>query len=431
MMHTEEISANLTDTTAWDWQVGLRAVADLHQWKEGYGYVEEPVIRPDGEEAAALVRADEGEYSVIRNQELWEGRWDRIWKLRYGADQRLSCLASEVGAWSVVVDGEPWEESFDFLWSPLQSPDGRHMAACVQQGRQYAALLNGEVWERTFFAINDLAMAPGGDRVAAVVQTVALQEGDIEKFQSGCFTVAVNGNPWHQNFVNLWDVRFSPDGDRIAAAARSTLYDYTVVVDGKSWNERFDGVWEPLFLKDGRVAVPARSGGKWRLVVNGEPLWNEAFVQLWQLTEHPGTGRLAGICAPDFGKWTLADGGRIWKQSFGDMVMDPVFSPDGRRLACTGKKDQHWTVLCEDTPWDCRFEQIWAPVFSPDGERLGCRARHKGAFAVYVDGKALASGLAFAWDPVFSPDGRRVLIRGIGGEGALAGKIFREVLEIG
>lgn len=415
----------------WDWQVGLRVVADLNQWKDAYGYVEEPVIRPDGEDAAAIVRSGEGEYAVVCGLSPWEGPWDKIWKLHYGADSRLSALVSEMGAWSLAVDGQVSEESFDFLWSPLHSPDGGHIAVCMQQGRQYGALLDGQPWEKTFFTINDLAMASAGDRLAAVVQTVALQEGDIEKFQSGCFTVAVNGEPWHQNFVNLWDVRFSQDGRRIAAAARSSLYDYTVVVDGKSWDSRFDGVWEPLFLGDGRVAAPARLAGKWRFVVDGEALWPEAFVQLWRLVEHAGSGRVAGICAPEFGQWTLVDGGRVWKHRFGDMVMDPVFSPDGKRLACTGKTEGRWTVVCEDRPWDCSFEQIWAPVFSPDGLHVGCRVRDRGLFSVWVNEKAVASGLAFAWDPVFSPDGRHVLVRGIGAEGDFVGKIFREVLEIG
>ncbi|TYT73529.1 electron transfer complex subunit TmcD [Desulfobotulus mexicanus] len=414
----------------WDWQAGRRIVADLNQWKNEYGYMEEPVIRPDGEGAAAIVRTDEAEYSIVSETGLWEGRWDKIWKLNYGADQRLSALVAEMGTWSMAVDDETWEESFDFLWTPLKSSDGSHIAASVQQGRQYAAVLNGVIWEKTFFAINDLAMAPSGDKLAAVVQTVALQEGDIEKFQSGCFTVAVNGESWHQNFVNLWDVRFSADGQHVAAAARSSLYDYTVVVDGKSWNQRFDGLWEPLFLKDGRVAVPGRSAGKWQLVVNGAPLWSQAFTQLWQLVEDPVSGRVAGVCAPEFGKWTMVDNGRVWGLRFGDMVMDPVFSPDGRRLACTGKSGHAWTLACDDKAWDHRFEQIWTPVFSPDSAHVGCRVRDKGRYAVYVNGKAMVSDLDFACDPVFSPDGKLVLIRGVGGEGG-AGKVFREVLEIG
>ncbi|MCW7753629.1 WD40 repeat domain-containing protein [Desulfobotulus sp. H1] len=422
---------NAISQAAWDWQTGRRIVADLDQWKKEYGYVEEPFMRPDGEEAAAIVRTDEAEYSVICGTELWEGRWDKIWKPGYGTDGRFSCLVSELGAWSVAVDDRVWDESFDFLWTPLQSRDGTRIGAAVQQGRQYAAVLDGNMWEKTFFAINDLAMASAGDQLAAVVQTVALQEGDIEKFQSGCFTVAVNGEAWNQNFVNLWDVRFSEDGRRVAAAARSTLYDYTVVVDGKSWKQRFDGVWEPLFLKDGRIAVPARSGGKWRLCVDGEPLWAESFVQLWQLVVSDAGGKIAGVCAPEFGKWTLVEDGKVWSQRFGEMVMDPVFSPDGRRLACTGKNGDMWTIACDDKVWDQRFDQIWAPVFSPDGNHVGCRARDKGRFGVYVNGKTMVSGLAFAWDPVFSPDGQRVLIRGVGSEGDLAGKIFREVLEIG
>ena len=69
-------------------------------------------------------------------------------------------------------------------------------------------------------------------RTAGVVQTREFGEGEIFRFQEGCFTVAADGKTWDRNFVNVWGMAFSPEGKKLAAEARTSLYAYTIVVDG-------------------------------------------------------------------------------------------------------------------------------------------------------------------------------------------------------
>lgn len=418
-------------SSGWDWETGRRIIADTAAWKKTHGYLEEPVIRADGEAAAAVVRVEEGEFSVQTTTGLWDGRWDKVWKLSFGPDGRLSALVSELGAWTMATEDTPWEESHDFVWSPLVSSDGSQIAIAAQDARDYRAILNGSAWEKAFSSLYELTMSPDGKRLAAAVQTVPLQEGEIQKFQSGCFTAAVDGIPWSQNFVNLWDLTFSPDGNKLAAAVRTSLYDYTVAVDGKTWDATFSGIWEPLFLADGSVWAPVRKNGKWHLVANGNPAWKKSFTQLWHLTPHPSGNSLAAICAPEFGQWTLAIDDNVWKTRFSDMVMDPVFSPDGRHLACIGKSERGWQVACDDIIWEKTFAMLGKPVFSPDGSHLAVRTEAAGNHVLFVDGKPVTEPVACLWDPIFNEDGTKLLIRGMGKEGPYAHKIFREVISIG
>lgn len=52
----------------------------------------------------------------------------------------------------------------------------------------------------------------------------------------------------------------------------------------------------------------------------------------------------------------LAVDGHPWNTTFGDMVMDMTFSPDGRHLAALGKQDGKWTVLVDDKAWVRRYD---------------------------------------------------------------------------
>ena len=417
---------NRPGMAGWDWDAGRRRIADTTAWKKTHGYVEEACMRPDGEAAAAVVRTDDAEFSVVENEALWEGRWDKIWKLGYGADGRLSGLVSELGAWTVATQGVAWDESFDFIWELKRSDCGRHLAVLAQRNREYLAVLDGTPWEKGFLSATGLAVSPDGSKTAAPVQTVALQQAEIEKFQSGCFSAATDGLPWTQNFVNVWDLVFSDDASRLAGGVRTSLYDYTVAVDGKAWEQSFSGVWKPVFLKDGRVAASVRHQGKWQLMADGTPLWEKKFVQLWQLVQSE-TGRIAAICAPEFGRWTLALDDHPWKTRFNRMVSAPTFSPDGTHLACLGKNDNGWTVCVDDRSWEMGFDMVWNPVFSPDGHHVAVRAEKNGRQAIFLDGHSITEPMARTWDPVFSPEGDRVLLRGIPAEGADAGKVIREV----
>ncbi len=403
----------------WDWEPGRRPVADLGAWKERFEQVHEPAVSPDGERIAAPVKTGEMEYGLCQNGELWENTFDKVWYLRYAPDGRVTALVSDTGEWTLAVDGETWENRFEFAWDTRFSDEGRSISITAQSGRKYFVVTDDTPWPEGFDNLTGMTPSPEGNHVAAAVQVVPFGEGEIFKFQEGCYSVAVDGRSWDAKFVNVWEMSFSPDGSSVAAEVRVNLYDYTIAVDGKRWEQRFDSVWRPLFSPvDGSVTAPARVGGKWTLVKDGVPLWKGGYAQLWHHMYSPDGKRLAAIVAPKYGRWTMAVEDRPWDLTFGDLVTDPVFSPDGLRVGCVGKENERWAVVVDGKAWNGRYDMAWRPVFSPDGRRVAAKVEEGGKYRILLDGGPVQGAEAYhaVWEPVFSPDGDRLLIRGIAGE---------------
>jgi uncharacterized protein YrrD len=102
-----------------------------------------------------------------------------------------------------------------------------------------------------------------------------------------------------------------------------------------------------------------------------------------------------------------------WTRTFGDMVSDVVFSPDGSRLAALAKEGPVWKVVVDGKAWSHRFDMAWPPVFSPNGETVAAKVEKKGQYAFVVNDRMGSQVCEAAWDPVFSPDGDRMLLRSI------------------
>jgi threonine dehydrogenase-like Zn-dependent dehydrogenase len=138
---------------------------------------------------------------------------------------------------------------------------------------------------------------------------------------------------------------------------------------------------------------------------------------------------IAAIVAPKYGRWTVAVDGNAWKKTFGDLVMDLVISPSGRRVACVGKEDNACTIAVDGTPWNIKCDMAWAPVFSPDDQHVAAKIEKNGQFTVAVNGKPMKTQFKNLWDPMFSPDGEKILIRAIEGSGDKAVYV-RQVLPV-
>jgi Tol biopolymer transport system component len=121
--------------------------------------------------------------------------------------------------------------------------------------------------------------------------------------------------------------------------------------------------------------------------------------------------RVAAIVSPDFGKWTIAVNDRPWPKLFSDMVLAPVFSPDGQRVAAIVKDKDRWTVAVDGVPLKESFEMIWDPVFSPCGQQVLAMAEDSGRFVILANGRKYHKQFQKLWNPVFSPDGRNVLLK--------------------
>jgi len=116
----------------------------------------------------------------------------------------------------------------------------------------------------------------------------------------------------------------------------------------------------------------------------------------------------------------------LWKAAFDSLVLPPVFSPDGRRVAAGVRHGDRWTVAVDGKAWQETFDMVWDPVFTPSADRVLAKVERDGRFAVAVDGTVWSPWFEALWDPVVSPDGSRVLLRIVEN-----GKYYRQVVPLG
>ena len=158
--------------------------------------------------------------------------------------------------------------------------------------------------------------------------------------------------------------------------------------------------------------APAKVGGGWTLVEDGEPIWEGGYAQLWRQTPVPGRETLAAIVATSLGQWTVAVDDVLWQSRFDDLVLGPFFSEDGAHLAVITKHDNRWSVAVDDRPWSETFDMVWDPALLPDG-RAVAKVERDGRYFVALDGRTWARSFEALWEPVASPDGESLLVRAI------------------
>jgi len=193
------------DITSWNWDTGEKLIADTSGWKDKYEWVEEFQASLDGEKVAVIVKTGEDEFNVCVNGTTWENPFDKIWYLRFGPDGRLTCIVSIDMEWTIAVDGQSWENAFAYVMETKFSRDGKNIAVAIQQDMQYGAAVNGEPWENLYANMTNFTMSANGMHTAGAVQTEGFAEGEIFKFQEGCYTAAADGKAWDKNFVNVWN----------------------------------------------------------------------------------------------------------------------------------------------------------------------------------------------------------------------------------
>ena len=416
----------MTSQTSWDWEKGKRRIVEVAYCSQEYEWQEEPYASPDGEKIAAVIKTDDGMFGLSVNGEPWEQTFDKIWNPRFSPDGRLTALVSSDGMWTMAVDGVPWDEQFDFIWAVKFSDAGDVIAASIQQEMAYGMAVDGTPWDGLFANGTEFVLSPDGKSGAGVVQTITFDQADVEKFQAGCYSVAVNGKAWDRNFVNVWTPCFDGKGLKTAAQVRTTLYDYTIAVDGQLWPETYSGVWEPRFNPvTGALAAPVRAGGKWMMAVDGKIAWDLKTSQCWHHTWSRDGKVLAAIVALKLGSFTAAVDGLPWSASY-PVMHDLVLSGDGKHAAVLAKEGDKYLVVADGKPWPGRYDMAWPPVFSPDGSRVCAKVEENGRCLILVDGVPYKEDFDAAWDPAWNDEGDKLLIRGI-----QDGIFFRIVAPVG
>jgi hypothetical protein len=413
----------MQDISNWDWGTGEKAVADIAEIRSRYEEAREFAVSDDGEKIAVTVKGDEGVTPCV-NGEPWNATFDKAWGLRFLPTGKLFALVMKDDEWTVGVDGETWEEKFDFAWNPRFTADGAGVMVQVKSGMDYTLAVNGKAWEKKFSSIRDFAISPNGQTVIAAVQIEPLKEGDTEKFLEGVWAVAVNDELLDGKFLNVWGPR-STDAGKTAAEVRTGIMEFSVMQDGTVWPDRYGMVWEPCLAPSGSVLVPVRLPGGWTLARDGKIVWTGRYVQLFRLRLSPDASRIAGVAAPSFGRWTVVVDDVPWPTTWDEAVLDPIFSPDGRRVAAAVRSNGQWSVAVDGKAWSATFDMAWDPVFSPGSDRVAARVEKDGALTLAIDGRLSPRRYEMCWNPVFSPDGKKLLIRAVE-----KGKYVRSVVSL-
>ncbi len=390
----------------------------MSEFKKDYSWVEEPYVSPDGEKIAAVVQAEEEVFSVICSDDKERKKWedvDKVWKLNFLPDNRLSAFISSEGAWTVGIDNVLWEDGYDFIWKPLVSANGKGLAISANNGGEYMMILNGKGWEQGFENMTNTAISPLGNKTAACVQVTPAGEGEIFKFQEGVFSVAVDGKVWDSKFVNVWDLSFSDDEQSVAAEVRTSLYDYTIAVDGKAWAGKYKSIWKPIFRPNTKSVITTAQSfekGKWGLVEDDKFIWNPRFFQCWSPVFSPDASKIAAIVSPDYGKWTVAVDDKVWSSCFTSYLTDLSFSQNGKTVAAVYMNDnQKSSIVVDDKPWSTQFDTIEEYTVSPDGKNIFAVGKKDGKYSIILNDKVIDSDMEKAWKPIFNEDGSKVILK--------------------
>ncbi len=397
-----------------NWEDSLKTV-DLSAL-EKYSLYYNAVASPDGERIAFVVETQDGEILVWVNGNTWEEVFERVNYLCFLSNGSLACTVQKDGMWTVAVEGNLWENSYEYVWNLQFNKNGSILAVNTKTGSDYSVCVNDTPWEKSFFDTRDLFISDNGKSVATYVRLENYPVLDILNFAKGMWSLAVNGKEWKDKFISVFGCAFSPNGEKTAAGIRFSNREFSIAVNGVHWEGSFIQVWEPVFLNDADVLAPVKLDRGWCLYCNGYPFWEKVFMQIWNIRVHTEKGKVAGVIATELGKWTVIVDGTPWDHLFSDLILPPVFSPDGTRVAATVKHNGKWSIAADDKPWNIDAERVWDPVFSPDGTKIAVRAEKQGKYFPIINEKKLEETFDYLWDPVFSPDGEKVLLRGIKGK---------------
>lgn len=379
------------------------------------------VKSPDGRRFAFGGKRGGKKYLIVDNKEMRGLYSEEVAPSAFSPDG--SFVACEVGSlkekkWFIVVsDGE--KEVYrspvypDTYRQPVFSPDGRFLVFELGDDKRN---IKNKSKKRTLFFLDISARKTIKEKLHA-----GYTAGSISFSSDSSRAVYIMYNDEKQ-FLILQDfalnkqrkaeipdsspgqVFLSPDGKRIVSTVTKGEKYFLVVstwdspATGKEYGP-YDGVKQPVFGHGSTVASLVLKEGKWRNIVwdregamkydgvGDAPVFSRDGAKIAYAANKGGHQERTGQIG---GKWfmvlALAGKPHVVKAGPGyDMVISPVFSPDGKYIAYRARtgpmeKAKRFMVIADAETGKVIKEgtagdEIWPPVWSSDSKSVGYGAR--------------------------------------------------------
>ncbi|MFO7749359.1 MAG: Tmc redox complex protein TmcD, partial [Desulfobacteraceae bacterium] len=224
----------------------------------------------------------------------------------------------------------------------------------------------------------------------------------------------VNGELWDGEYEKAWCLTPLPDS-RFAVFGCNDE-EWTVNVNNEEWNSRFEFVWNLQCNGDGRyLAAAFQNDSRYGVVVNDQP-WENGYQNMTGMVLSD-TGDSAAVVQVDpmkaadieafkEGLFSVArNGNRVLDRTFLNL-WDIAFDKSGKNIACGARLNrEEYTIACNDSLWDKRFQSVWRPVFLESGGVLA-PVRHGGKWRLFQDNEPLwKNGYEQLWQLRLSPGG--------------------------
>ncbi len=404
----------MLDRGRWSWEQGRRPIGDLGPLGREYPEVHELVVSPDGERIAAPVVKAPDAFGVWVNGELWEGEFEKAWHLELRARRppdRAGARSTTSGRWRSTASrgrsaaSSPGTRKF--------SRDGSAIAVQVKRGHGvHASRSTARPGSSGFLSCRGLRAQPttastvaaaGAGRAAPRGRHLQVPGGHLER-RGGRRAVGAAGSSTSTRRRSA----------RTAPRAAEVRLGHLRVHRGRGRRARGSRASAASGSRaTGRAAAgsgaPVRTGGAWTLAENGAPALEGPLRAAVAPAPEPGRRAASRPWSPPASAAgrSRSTTGRGRRRS-ATLVLPPVFSPDGRRVAAAVKDEGRWSIAVDGAAWPRRFDMVWDPVFSPDGRARGWpRWSGTGATPSRSTAGSGAAGSSALWDPVFSPDGQQ------------------------
>lgn len=324
--------------------------------------------------------------------------WDSVGEPVLGPGGRLAYAGRRTSGWHIIVNGSPGPRFDALLEGTLRfSADGRRVVYAGESQRRVYVVTDGALGP-AFDGVGQLQISADGAHVAYTAR-------------SGLDAYVVLDGRSGPRWSAVGKLTLSQAGGRAAYAALDRE-GWRVVVDGEP-GPAVDVVRHIAFRDDGsRVAWIAHVDERDVLALDGTPVAAAPTLRPSAVSFRPsaasappgGGPGLAHVEPTLDGECVVVDDipGPTHRE-----IATPVWSHDGR-LAYAARDREGWVLVVDGREVSgAAADAVGDPVFSPDGHRLAYLMRRGHSSILIADGREHRFDLALEGSLAFSADGRR------------------------